>query len=429
MTEPFLRFVFFSVGRGNNTLVSLPPSEEGGYRRYGVIDSNQSDVRILRAYLDCPWFPEEHVDPCDPFCFEFVALTHYDGDHFNGLANLLGGMPPHSENKRSFYSKFFLYPIVPPKLVALTKYSYKSDYAQQLLEIYHIVFDPPRLKLDNRRPTLPLMLAYDNHLESIIAPNGVLAEHPFKLKALAPSAFATDRILTSLVLDRAGFGSGNILSSALRFQFGNAVVLIGGDVMDNEWGIVLGDYANANPNSSRELGMTVVQVPHHGGTGNPEILWEIISRSSLHRPTRIKGNEGWNEENRRKPTLAVISCGERDPSLPSQETLMLLEKHGVQILCTAVNAHCSKEYEAKGHEVPCESIHGEPIADQAIGLPMGMQKTSGFTPQLPDALRKLDHIMNLPRRSICVDVFPSGKIEYGTHGFDGCKWPHNYSTQ
>ncbi len=101
---------------------------------------------------------------------------------------------------------------------------------------------------------------------------------------------------------------------------------------------------------------------------------------------------------------------------------MLLEKHGVQIRCTAVNAHCGAEYEAKQSNVPCEENHPGQIAIQGIELPAGLKRVSRLAPQLPDAIRKPPPI-NLSTRSVCVDIFPSGEMDFKIRGFDCCKWP------
>ena len=88
----FLRLVCFNVGHGACILVSLPPGGTKKRRRYGVIDCNETHADSVDEYLRNP--PPEAVaedgDTSDKCELEFVAVTHYDTDHFRGIVSLLG---------------------------------------------------------------------------------------------------------------------------------------------------------------------------------------------------------------------------------------------------------------------------------------------------------------------------------------------------
>jgi len=223
MEEDFVRFVFFPVGRGACTLVSVYPLLPTGPRRYAVIDSNQSDVHSVVDYLRSPWFENEHID-IDPatgrYHLHFATLTHYDWDHFNGMDILLGGPTYASVGRRIFKTNVFLYPVVPPAAVARRKYSPAGVQYRQLTEIDNLVFEPLRRTRKNGDHPLPRVLAFDATYESLFSPPGTLRDSELTVRALAPSAHAVSEMKEWRSLE--DVTSANLVSGALRIQYGKS---------------------------------------------------------------------------------------------------------------------------------------------------------------------------------------------------------------
>jgi len=269
MKESFIRAIFFSVGKGSCTLLSFPPGRTGGFRRYAVVDCNQSDARIVREYLKKLWFKKEQVDTQNQFFLHFVALTHYHKDHFNGINVLLGGRRFIKESDIPFKTQYFLYPILPPiPVAAKRKYKRESLSYRQLMEINDIMFEPKKMGIENR--PLRRHFAFDATYNFLLSSQGDPPVPKLNISCLAPSTYTTDKLTNISLENFEKLDESNIVSGALRIQYGKSVLILGGDVEDDEWKAIRSDYENIPVSRVKELGGGFVLVPHHGGKGNTE---------------------------------------------------------------------------------------------------------------------------------------------------------------
>ena len=408
--EAFVRFVFFPVGRGSCTLVSFPPEREGSPRRYGVVDCNQSDARSVKDYLQHPFFPDE-PPPEDPTRLRFVALTHYDYDHFNGVDVLVGG------GGSPFRPDYFFYPLWPPAAVRRKYPNVSSLPRRQLTEIDRVVFEPRRNGTYDRSPK-PRSLNFDASYEGILFPDEPLvAGSPLRIRALAPSSRAVNPRDHSL----AAATDANFSSAALRIQFGKSVVILAGDVQEDEWHQVRADYEYQDGGRPRlgDLAAGVMLVPHHGGRGNPELLWEVSSRKSAFHQQKLKYYER-RLVCERDSTLAVISCGKGDNNLPSRDTLDRLKRHRAAIRCTTPNQVCRELSAECNRPIPCVAQLEEKNAPSRV-LPKAL--TPRDAPSLHSQIRLG---WSETKAAVCVDIFPSGKRRYH---FDprACFWNDSWT--
>jgi len=170
------------------------------------------------------------------------------------------------------------------------------------------------------------------------------------------------------------------------------------------------DLERGRENRVTELASTAVLVPHHGGTGNTDFFWEVVSRKSPYHQKRSQQNK------RRTHTLAIISCGENDPGLPSSDTIERLRSHGALVRCTGPNSVCIKDF---SRIPPCirktdwtSSLHPGP-------LPKSIRVERGTIPELPFVLKR--DVLGRDR-SLCLDVFSSGKKRIRYYGRGKCRW-------
>ncbi len=172
------------VGHGACYIVCM--FDSSGSVSYGVVDCfapRQSHL-IPSANPALAFFEGLKV-PVDRL--SFVALTHYDRDHFLGLADVICHFKTES---RSIH--FFFWPLLPPDEVAYARYSPDGADASELCTIHSLVFAPfqriaglrPRQSRDLIRPW-PVFLHED--AKPVALTNG------FALSTLAPDqrAFLT----------------------------------------------------------------------------------------------------------------------------------------------------------------------------------------------------------------------------------------------
>jgi hypothetical protein len=317
--DSFVRVVCFNVGHGASTLVSLPPLELGGPRRYGVIDTNEaSAASLVEYYLRQPPFDDEPPLTGHPLMLEFVALTHFDFDHFKGMAYLLG------QDRSPLRAKRFLGPPFNPLSVAETRFVPNSDAYEELCTIAKLAYLPTRRdRRLGKAPQLCVLLSGKQYQWFA----------DIEILALAP----LDDVVTKPRITEA---RGNLASGALRLRFDRKhVFVLGGDVEEGDWREIASRFPSA---AVDPLTANVVTVPHHGGQGNHKDIWERFSRLVPSGPLPEK----------RELTVGVISCGDGDPQT-RDETFVVLAKSNCSVRCTNPSQPCRDKYRERGEQPPC----------------------------------------------------------------------------
>lgn len=372
----FMRFVFFPVGHGCCTLVSLPPEEPGGDRIYGVIDCRDATARPIQHYLSNPWFEGEVIHKRAFFKLRFVMLTHYDEDHFIGINHLLG------KDDEFMFDHFFC-PFPPPGAVA-ERIPERSRKKERLSEIQDLVPDDKQSFLYLRQDCSGVYHPQDNNLRNI-----------FKAMAIAPSSQAMKSMKELKSLKEITLP--NILSSAIRFQWGKCSVIIAGDVEEDEWEKIIDDLESRK--EADLLSANIALCSHHGGEGNPDDLWQRISRcSSFHKQRR-------ETERRVSRTLIVVPCGRYREQSPSKDTLRTFFNANSLVRCTSPAKTCLSLHE--GEQPSCICDNNDDTREEPIELPPGVEpRPSSGIPVLPHAVNMARNYSKFKKRSICVDIFP-----------------------
>ncbi len=178
-------------------------------------------------------------------------------------------------------------------------------------------------------------------------------------------------------------------------RWGKSVILIGGDVETDQWNNIIEHYAETD--RLKLLQSNLVLAPHHGGHGNPDTLWEHVSRcSGLNNPQR-RGSI-----NERIQTFVVISCGSGNPSIPRMETLATYKKHKVSVSCTHPNWSCTNHHKSnRKTESPC--YYDSNSTGDEFKLP-SVVKPERISINLPSGIQRIEK-RGYGDRSICVDVY------------------------
>ncbi len=321
--EACARAVFLSVGHGSCLLISLPPTISGDFRRFGVIDCCDSHgMAAVEYYLTHSPFEDERIGMDEIVPLSFVALTHFDQDHFKGMASMM----------RRFPVEWFIGPAWLPSRIAETKYNGEGKAAEELEEIDRLVYNKPNggRELDGSEMLPRLRVFFSECPYNRCMPG-------LSLTGLAP--------LQAKIPQRKELATAsNAASGALRVEFptGHSMV-VGGDVEHRDWLAILEDFPY-EPNRD-VLKVDVVGVPHHGGRGNVPGAWFRFSR--------VRRNKGSVPRNRRKNrTIAVISCGSQQKHTRSS-TYRAIADSGCSVRCTGVSRECSRTYRKKGSAPPC----------------------------------------------------------------------------
>jgi hypothetical protein len=374
--SPFMRFVFFPVGHGSCTLVSLPPEDPGGQRIYGVIDCRHAYARPVEEYIRSPWFPGETPVNTPRIALKFVILTHYHRDHYLGIDRLLG------EDGR-FSCELFLHPFPPPGVIARRR-DISPDDRDRLNRI--------EANAHNRAP-----LHSNTTYDWVYKPKGAgFRDSRLSIRGLAPSCNTLDQM--DFFEKMADAAHANDLSSALRFQFGRCAVVFGGDVEEREWSEIIIELKGRG-----ELGLLAANLclsPHHGGRGNSFELWERISRCSPWHKRNLPSNRN---DRRRSRTLAIISCGGRDPNSPSESMIRTLLQTCSTVCCIEPGRCCIDHCGYPDASWPCR----QPASREGPSF-----EEFARTRRLPKTAR--------PHRdyragSICVDIYDSKKPQWYRH--------------
>jgi hypothetical protein len=383
LVDDFVRFVFFPVGHGSCTLVSFPPEEPGGNRVYGVIDCHDATARPIRAYLAKPWFARENISAGSAVDLRFVALTHYHEDHVLGINYLFGGDSP-------FRCRKFLCPFPPAGDVARRMKSH-SLMKGMLTKIHRLSPKP-----------VNFMKIYDNFSWVFQPTESRLRDIEFMASAIAPSNTAMARMKE--LRDPQKFTPFNLLSSAFRFQWGDCSVIISGDVEDDEWDEVLLDLESANQLDL--LAANVALCSHHGGRGNPDALWQRISRcSSFHKPGAGK---------RVSRTLIVVPCGSDRDKSPCLDSLRTFFNANALVRCTLPSKACQGLHAGGAPSCVIPDFTLSAGAEPVELLP-GEKPSRVRRGGLPPIVGRARNALDFRKGSICVDVFPKRAPRVSRH--------------
>ena len=379
----FVRFVFFPVGHGSCTLVSFPPEEPGGDRIYGVIDCHNATARPISAYLSDPWFSSEIRPKGLAFNLRFVALTHYHEDHMLGIDTLLG-------NDSLFKHSHFLNPFPPVGEVARRK----KDSPNVKKMLYNIEkLATKKWLMHIFRDCSWVYQPKDDHLKNVA----------FRAMAIAPSNRAINEMKE---WHQKGLTPFNYLSAAFRFQWGDCSVIIGGDVGGsdekdeeikwNEWEEIFSDLESTH--QLKLLSANAALCPHHGGTGNSDILWQRISRcSSYHKSAR-------EIEGRISRTITIVSCSSSRKGSPSVDSLRTFFNANSLVHCTSPTRTCLNLHTSE--QPSCISDDYTGMTEKPIELPPGIKLAPNSMPDLPHFVRRSRNDHDFKKGSICVDIFP-----------------------
>ena len=370
--DDFMRFVFFPVGHGSCTLVSLPPEEPEGDRIYGAIDCRDATARPIYAYLSNPWFAGEVISKRPVFNLRFVALTHYHEDHLLGIDRLLG-----SDN--SFMCNHFLCPFPPVGAVAIR--SKDRPRIKKILSDIHKLA-PPTNYLYIYQDCSGVYRPKDSHLKDI-----------FKAIAIAPSSRAIQRMKEWDSLKKVT--PSNVLSSAIRFQWGHCSIIIGGDVEEDEWMEIISDLESRD--QARLLSANVALCSHHGGMGNPDDLWQRISRcSSFHKQRQ-------ETERRVSRTLIIVPCGSDREESPSIDSLRTFFNANSLVRCTSPAKTCLNLHVGEQPSCICDN---NDIPEEPVELLPGEKPVRDGICDLPPFAKRSRNFYDFKKGSICVDIFP-----------------------
>jgi len=371
--DDFIRFIFFPVGHGSCTLVSLPPEKPGGARIYGVIDCHESSALPIREYLSNPWFNGEVVSKGTEFDLRFVALTHYHEDHFLGIDHLLGG-------NSSFRCKKFLSPF--PSAGAVARRMKNGSIKAMLSKIQKLAPKPPNF------------FKIYGDLSWIYEPNDSKLKDIFKATTIAPSNSSMEKMRE--LYDPKAITPFNFLSSAIRFQWERCSIIIGGDVEEKEWKKIIIDLKSTN--QLHLLSANVALCSHHGGRGNPDILWQRISRcSSLHK------QQCRETERRVSRTIIIVSCGNASKKSPSKKSLQTFFNANSLVRCTSPAKICLKLHKDK--QPSCISDNDDDMSEELIELPPGVKLVPSGMPDFPPSVTMARNYSKFKKGSICVDIF------------------------
>lgn len=352
-----LTFVFFNVGQGNSILIVLPPDEESaGERRYGVID--------------CYYDKYKHAEPPvltylknhRATCLEFIILTHADRDHFFGLSQLVEYF---SSEERSF--KLFIESPIRCGDAAYNKY-YSPEIEgdgltdgeintcfNELKTIHEMTFGRYD---DLRRKGKSPSFQYHSIFKAY---KGIQLTHDLKATILSPCednilrvrrdimdnmtfAFEHDHLTSRNLPKRINC---NIVSLAMKLEYGDSTLLICGDVLNPEWFRIIGDFKNCR----EKLVSDFINVGHHGSSGgNPRKLWSIIARKDA-----------------KRKSLAVISCGYSSRHHhPSESTLNQIFANNVELYCINKGYPCRDFEVVRPLEIAIQRVCSSGYIQQAI---------------------------------------------------------------
>lgn len=370
-----LLLTFLNVGQGHSVLVRVPG---GAGDRFGVIDSHWWDKSTDAPARKC-------LLSSDIRNLEFVVLTHPHKDHYLGIGSIL---EDYSREGRSFERYF------EPRCGSLRVLEQRLERARNKIAV---VSQNPNLTIEDlmalalqpkRRNTLSGQLAriveYTHRTGSekrVLTSSGDIVEltdvrGELQCQHLSPSS---DDILqfveaSSVLVDENP--DINAISLGLLLIWQEARILVCGDLPDSGWNRVLD-----SENDTDRLRSNVIDVGHHGGTGNGDRLWRSIT---LHPPAGV--------------STAVISAGYRNSyDHPREDTLQRILRNGCCLYCIS-------------RATPCEELDVLGAARSPVEQALDYRSREKTAP-VEDA-----KVNGHQRRAICsgqitLAVTPSGRVD------------------
>ena len=266
-SDPALLKIFvFGSTEGESIVLRLPIG------KWGVVDSFASSLGDPATNPAFELLKREHVRE-----IEFLCLTHPHDDHFRGMSQLL---------KEFAVRQFWTFIGPDPQDIALLKTYFLAEAQQvdravlkesaaELVSIFDLV-DQGRI---DRQTVISRRLMYPVPRDSSLS---------VEISGLAPT---DDRarvykksLMKSLARKRGAVqamphAKHNTISVGLRITFGQARVVLGGDVEKEAWTTILGEQA------PEDLASHFVKISHHGSTtGYCPGLWAALSSTGSPRP-------------------------------------------------------------------------------------------------------------------------------------------------
>ncbi len=264
-SAPLKIYVFGSI-EGESIVLHLPNG------KWGVVDSFAPSLKDPSTNPAFGLLRQKNVTE-----LEFLCLTHPHDDHFRGMSQLLKGF-----SVKQFWT--FIGP--DPQDISLLKSYFLAEAqqadrtvfkesAEELASVFDLVEQAgiDRQTVISRRAMYPVPRNSVFNVEIWgLAPTDDRAR--IYKKSLMNSLFKNPAKVEAMP-----HAKHNTISIGLRIRFGQAKVLLGGDVEKEAWNSVLREHPQ------EDLVSHFVKISHHGSTTGycPE-LWTVLSNQGSCRP-------------------------------------------------------------------------------------------------------------------------------------------------
>ncbi len=260
------------AGVGESIVIRLPTG------RWGVVDCYSSSA--LEPSLNATL---EFLKKNDVGELEFICLTHPHDDHYRGMSHLLDELT---------VDYFWRFPLVTRDDLEHLLFYLKAVAEEVSDEAARATADDLQktfLLAAERRAAHQLSTA-NVEINKVLYPvpseiDGSDSSDELSIRAIAPSGNEVARFHESLkncftsegyLLPEGSQPSANCVSSALRLRYGNTIVILGGDVEQENWLDTL------KALTEKSLSASGVKVSHHGSvTGYSADLWQVFSDATL----------------------------------------------------------------------------------------------------------------------------------------------------
>jgi beta-lactamase superfamily II metal-dependent hydrolase len=303
-----LTITVFDVGHGDSILIEFPDREHVAIvdchrhvESNRLADNTGQDVQEPKALT----YLRDRKERQGRFIVAFLCLSHFHHDHYEGMDRLVHWL----REERIQVVEFWDPGLCMKKAKALHRLSWVTEVKEELEDLtalYGILTELLQRGMRSDKLTRP-----QAHFRSIAGVD---------VHVLAPDSDHWDRHWSCL-LNRAeharnGDSDGHLACSALLLEYGEARVLLGGDLTCAAWERVF------NNHQAMRLRSEGVKVSHHG------------SREGCFLPCSAGcGPPIWDGLLSDKGTTAAISGGYRT-DLPHSDTLNELRKSGITTYCT-----------------------------------------------------------------------------------------------
>jgi len=239
--------------------------------------------------IDCgPGYSKQALQFLKRYVSDIKALifSHNDSDHINGASGILANF---SEIVDRVY---FLNDGKYEKILAILK------------------------KYDPQENIVKLRLEYGKDGRGVI-----VDEDNIKIEVIYPGYVA------NLNAERTGSRRANQTSAIIKLACGQKFIVFSGDTTIEAWEYLSGNYLGEKP-----FECDIMTIPHHGGkiTSGPD---ESAAQKKLYSEII-------------RPKYGIISVGTINiPKHPCSETISVLVKSGIEVLCTQMTSQCCCDLE------------------------------------------------------------------------------------